>query len=126
MNSLVGEEDDLMNMHNDNTQMYEQCKQHMHAYVHADLNDGTSVDGIITGLDDEFVYLAVPTMDSNNVPNQADDNYRQYGYGYPGYGYGGPGYGYGGPSYGYGRPRPFRRLILPLAALTAISLLPWY
>lgn len=62
-----------------------------------------------------------------------------FGYGYPGYGpwYGGYG-GYGGygayggyPVYGFGgygfpRRRRFQRLILPLAALTAISLLPYY
>ncbi|EHS56994.1 hypothetical protein WG8_3264, partial [Paenibacillus sp. Aloe-11] len=40
---------------------------------------------------------------------------------YPPYGYG-YGYGYGFP---YGRRR-FNRLILPLAALTAIALLPYY
>ncbi|MGF7046091.1 hypothetical protein J2T13_000553 [Paenibacillus sp. DS2015] len=40
------------------------------------------------------------------------------GYGYPGYGYG----GYGYPPYG----RRFNRLILPLAALAALSLLPYY
>ncbi|MHA6251682.1 hypothetical protein [Oceanobacillus sp. CAU 1775] len=108
-----------MNMYNDTNKMYEQCKQHMHAYVQADLNDGTSVDGIITGLDDEHVYLAVPNVDAGYESHQMGDDSRQFGYGY---GY--PGYGYGG--YGYGRPRPFRRLILPLAALTAISLLPWY
>lgn len=49
-----------------------------------------------------------------------------FGYGYPGYGYG---YGYGFPYYGYpfyGPRRRFRRLVLPLFALTALSLLPYY
>ena len=116
-----------MSMNNDNKQMYELCKKHMHSYVLAEMTDGTSVDGIITGLDDEYVYLAVPndsnTQESQHM-NDGGHDYRQFGYGYPGYGYGfgGPGYGYG---YGFGRPR-FRRLILPLAALTALTLLPWY
>ncbi|MFM9280739.1 hypothetical protein [Paenibacillus jiagnxiensis] len=50
-------------------------------------------------------------------------------FGYPFFGYPGafPGYGYG---YGFGYPfygrRRFNRLILPLAALTAIGLLPYY
>lgn len=107
-----------MNMHNGNNQMYEQCKKHMHAYVLAELNDGTSVDGIITGLDDEFVYFAA-FNDTQTDPVSMDHNYRQFGYGY---GY--PGFGYGG--YGYGGPGRFRRLVLPLAALAAITLLPWY
>lgn len=49
-----------------------------------------------------------------------------YGPGYgPGFGYG-PGYGYGyGPGY-YGPRRRFNRVILPLAAFTALSLLPYF
>ncbi|SDQ88310.1 hypothetical protein [Virgibacillus salinus] len=110
-------------------QMYELCKNHMHSYVLVEMNDGTKVDGIITGLDDEYVYVAVPIgqgdeQHANAYPS--DQQQRQFGFGYPGYGYGVgyPGYGYG---YGFGYPRRrFRRLILPLAALTALSVLPWY
>lgn len=124
--------------------IYELCKDHMHSYVLAEMVDGTKVDGIVTGLDDEYVYLAVPLEQQHcNVPhNQQSYGYpteeipehgypdHLYGYsrygGYPGYGYYGyPGYGYGYPGYGY-PPRRFRRLILPLAALTALSVLPWY
>lgn len=120
-----------------NNQMYEQCKKHMHSYVLAELSDGTTFDGIITGLDQDQVYFAVP-MDSYEAMTmpahhegydygQGQYGYptRQFGYGfgYPGYGY--PGYGYG-PGYGFGRPRRFRRLVIPLAALTALALLPWY
>ncbi|HLR62862.1 MAG TPA: hypothetical protein VK097_10515 [Lentibacillus sp.] len=103
--------------------MYELCKQHMHSYVLAEMNDGSQIDGIITGLDDECVYMAIPLGQDNQMPGYHHDN-RQFGFG--GFGYGYPGYGYSGYGYGYGRPRRFRRLILPLAALTALSVLPWY
>lgn len=42
---------------------------------------------------------------------------------FPGYGYG---YGFGYPYYGFPYRRRFNRLILPLAGLTALSLLPFY
>ncbi|MGJ9459369.1 hypothetical protein [Oceanobacillus sp. CF4.6] len=106
-------------MNNDTKHMYDLCKNHMHSYVLAQTTDGTQFDGIITGLDDEYVYFAVPIEDAQQSHHQDDS--RLFGYGYPGYGY--PGYGYPG----YGRPRRrFRRFILPLAALTALSILPWY
>lgn len=102
--------------------IYELCKKHMHAYVLAETTDGSVIDGIITGLDDDYVYFAVPIDNTDNYD-------RQFGYGYGGgYGYGYPGYGYGyGPGYGYGYPRRrFQRLVLPLAAIATLSLLPWY
>ncbi|MBC5636685.1 hypothetical protein [Ornithinibacillus hominis] len=107
-------------------QVYDLCKTHMHSYVLAQLDDGTSFDGIITGLDDDYVYFAIP-IDSEATPQLQPYmlDQRQFGYGYPGYGF--PGYGF--PGYGgfYGRPRRrFNRLVLPLAALTALTLLPWY
>lgn len=110
---------------NNNTHIYDLCKEHMHAYVLAEMKDGTQMDGIITGLDDEHVYFAVPN-DHESFNYGTDDHMNQerqfgYGFGYPGYGYG---YGYG-PGYGF-PGRRFRRVVLPLAALTAISLLPWY
>lgn len=98
--------------------MYELCRQHIHSYVLAQINDGTKVDGIITGLDDENVYLAVP-----NFGHAREERILPYGYPVYGPGIGYPGYGYGPYPY---RPSPFRRLILPLTALTAISALPWY
>ncbi|MEN2767656.1 hypothetical protein [Ornithinibacillus xuwenensis] len=110
--------------------MYDQCKSHMHSYVLVQLEDGTNFDGIITGLDEDYVYFAVPIdgEEGQQMPNTMDQ--RQFGGwygGYPGYGYGYPGYGYGYPGYGfYGPRRRFRRLVLPLAALTALSVLPWY
>ena len=119
-------------MKNVSKQMYELCKKHMHAYVLVETNDGMVYDGIITGLDDEFVTMAVPNDQNmpSTYPMREEDRqfgYPGYGFGYPGYGYGSsygfPGYGFG---YGYGPPRRFRRLVLPLAALTALALLPWY
>lgn len=102
--------------------IYDLCKEHMHAYVLAEMVDGTQMDGIITGLDDEYVYFAVPMGQEStglyqraHVPHMSDHD-RQYWGGYPGYGYG----------YGYYPPRRFRRLVLPIAALAALSLLPWY
>ncbi len=159
----------------------------MHSYVLAETTDGTKFDGIITGLDDEYVYFAVPvdpTQPDMGLGHLADYTPQQGLAGYtpsysqqteptgyaPGYGqqpgpsgqmpqyaqqpapgsmpmpgypqqpggmrqtddsrYGFPGafgYGYGFPGYGYGfPPRRFARLVLPLAALVALSALPWY
>lgn len=106
-------------MNNDYQHIYDLCKKHMHAYVLAEMVDGSKLDGIITGLDDEYVYFAVPIDQNDHSPDYPSPDYHRQ-FGYPGYGYGYPGYGYGYP------PRRFRRLILPLAALTALSVLPWY
>ncbi|WP_010650024.1 hypothetical protein [Oceanobacillus massiliensis] len=102
-------------MNNDTKHMYELCKNHMHSYVLAQTTDGSQFDGIITGLDDEYVYFAVP-IENNEQSHFGNDNSRLFGYGYPGFGF--P--GYGGPR------RRFRRFVLPLVALTALSILPWY
>lgn len=94
----------------------------MHAYVLAELENGDKIDGIITGLDDEYVYLAVPVNGEHDMESMSMGESRIFGY--PGYGYG-PGFGYGGFYGGY-PPRRFRRLVLPLAGLAALTLLPWY
>ncbi|GAA5416651.1 hypothetical protein Pryu01_01689 [Paraliobacillus ryukyuensis] len=110
--------------------MFDMCKNHMHHYVLLETTDGTTVDGIITDVDEMNVYLAIPNMESDMAYEQ---RFSPYGYGG---GYGG-GYGYGSyPPYGprppYGPYQPyypggrFRRLILPLTALTALSVLPWF
>ncbi|WP_099157186.1 hypothetical protein [Virgibacillus ndiopensis] len=111
-----------MKMNQNYHHIYEMCKEHMHSYVLAEMTDGTKLDGIVTGLDDEYVYLAIPIEQHEHTQGNFNHGYddRQFGYGYPGYGYGYPGFGYGYP------PRRFRRLVLPLAALTALSILPWY
>lgn len=122
-------------MKQDYHHIYETCKQHMHAYVLAEMTDGSKVDGIVTGLDDEYVYLAVPIEayeQEKQSPMHHHSQRSPYGYG-PGFGYGpGSGFpgGYGYPG-GYGPysgtpPRRFSRLIIPLIGLTALSLLPWY
>lgn len=118
-----------MNKKTNHKQIYDTCKNHMHAYVLIETADGQKYDGIITGLDDQHVYLAVPLEDERGEERQFGSSYggSYYG-GSPGYGsYGGYG-GYGGSPY-YGSsypPRRFRRFVLPLTALAALSLLPWY
>lgn len=112
---------------NDYKHMYDLCKQYMHSYVLVESQEGSKIDGIITGLDDEYVYMAVPLEQQTGYENQwgmhsphhphyewESRHDSRWGY-YPGYGY--PGYGPG---------RRFRRLILPLAGIAALSLLPWY
>ena len=128
-----------MKMKHNYQHMYDLCKQHMHSYVLAETHDGSKIDGIITGVDDEYVYMAVPIESQTGhnhweSPSPSPNQYYDWNrYGYPGAGYpAGPGFGgyggYGGAGYGagFGRPGRFRRLVLPLAALTALSLLPWY
>lgn len=108
-----------MNKETKSNSIYELCKEHMHAYVLAEMVDGTVIDGIITGLDEENVYFAVPIDYSTQPLQQPNSLNRQYWGGYgPGPGFGYPGYGYPG--------RRFSRLILPLTALVALSVLPWY
>ncbi|RLL45055.1 hypothetical protein D8M04_09285 [Oceanobacillus piezotolerans] len=103
-------------------QMYDLCKQHVHSYVLAETVDGSTFDGIVTGLDDEYVYFAVPVeagQQHHETSMSASPDYQRF-YGYPGYGSGFPGYGFGRP------PRRFNRLVLPLAGLVALSTLAWY
>lgn len=124
----------------DHKHIYDLCKEHMHSYVLVEMTDGMKFDGIVTGLDDEHVFFAVP-IDPQDQSYQINEShsYRQFGYGSgPGYGYSYPGYGsgpgysysnpgYGYPPYNYGYPGGrFRRLVLPLTAIAALSLLPWY
>ena|SRR5699024_8604982 len=119
----------MMQNSTDHTHIYDVCEQHMHAYVLLEMKDGMETDGIITGIDHENVYVAVPVGEEHQEQmREHRTEERPYG-GYP---YGGSG-GYGGyGSHGgyhgpyYGRPRRFNRLIVPLAALAAVSLLPWY
>jgi len=98
---------------------------YMNQPVKVSVLDGKSYEGIMEAIDGEQVHLLIPI----NIPEgvrEGEDRAFGYpgvgGWGYPGYGY--PGgyaspYGYG---FGYGR-RPFGRLTLPFAALTALTLI---
>lgn len=107
-------------MHQPNQHMHDLCKNHMHSYVLLEISDGSVIDGIITEVDDTHVHVAVP----NDLGTENDERFTPYGYGFPQ----GPRppYGYGPYPYPYPGPGRFRRLVLPLAALTALSVLPWY
>jgi hypothetical protein len=103
----------------DHQEAYALCQQHMHRYVGVQMADGTHHDGIVETVDEHHLYLAVP------IGAAASDQMRAFtpfGYAGYGYGYGYPGYGYPGYYPGYG----YERRILPLAALLALSLLPYY
>lgn len=95
--------------------MYTLCSKHVSRYVQLKTIDGVQIKGFIEHVDYHSVYLLIPDHTDDDL-----NSYR-YGLGYPGYGYGFPGYGYGYPGYGYGYG--LRRLILPLTALAAFSLL---
>lgn len=112
--------------------MHELCRKHMHRYVKVQTVEGCVYQGIIECVDGDHLYLAVP-MGCWPVPNMAR-SVTPYGY-YP---YAGtpyalppnidpayPGY-YPGYYYPYGYGRRFHRLLLPLAALTALALIPYY
>jgi hypothetical protein len=94
------------------------CIKHMYRYVSVTMTDGKVYDGIVENVDDENLYLAVPTGGMDLEQMRA---FVPYPYPYPYYGYPYP-YPY---AYPYGRRR-FVRQILPLAGLLALSLLPYY
>jgi hypothetical protein len=102
--------------------MAELCKKHINKYVLIQTTDGMQYDGIVADVDGEHVVLAVPAGGADFVPPHARA-FAGFG-GYP-YGWGVP-FGYGPYFYPYGYGGRFRRLVLPLAALAAISLLPYF
>lgn len=97
------------------------CKKHMYRYALARTKDGWCCDGFIEHIDKDFVYMAVP------APMQGQRGFYPF---YPGYGpFYGPFYGqFGAPLYPYPYfpRRRFVRQVFPLAALLALSLLPFY
>lgn len=104
------------------SEAYLLCKQHEHRYVGIHMEDGTFHDGIVEMVDEESLYLAVPAGYADQ------EEYRAFA---PGFGYPFGGFSYPFP-YPYPYPYPFFprrrfvRQVLPLAALLAISLLPYY
>lgn len=88
-------------------QVKQHCEKHMHRYVLIQARDGWC-DGIVEHVDDDSVYLAVPYC-------QGEQDNRAF---LP---YGGPIY-----PYPYFPRRRFIRRRFPLAALLALSLLPFY
>lgn len=101
--------------------MYKLCQDHLKKYVLVETVNGEKIEGVIIDLDDNHVYLVVPDQSSYN-----QSSFRQfgvpspYGFGYNPY-YQPYGYGYGYPPGRVG----LRRLILPLTAIAALSLIPW-
>lgn len=88
--------------------IYDTCKRHMHSYVLIETTDGFKTDGIITGLDDTNIYLAVPISNQSGKRRGNTNSAQQFNH------------------HPYFPPRRFRRIIIPLAILATLSLLPWY
>ncbi|MDO7905465.1 hypothetical protein Q5741_03445 [Paenibacillus sp. JX-17] len=108
----------------------EVCGQHVHRYVAVWTVEGKVYDGIVDHVDDEKLYLAVPVGGGEMDDRFPQGEPRAF---VPGYPIPPGGYINAYPSYPvyppYGYPyirRRFNPLILPLATLTAISLLPYY
>ncbi len=99
-----------LNMNVNEQNMYELCKKHLNNYVRVKLNDGNELHGIIVHVDVQTVTIDVPEQAGGM---EAGGRIGGYGYGF---------YPYGGFYPGFG----FRRLILPLAAITALATLPYF
>ncbi len=104
-----------------NEEMMSLCQRYTNYPVNVSLTNGEEFESVIEYVDQENVYVLYP-VDQNEYPMQitqlegfhsANEPHRYgYGYGYP------PPYAYGGF-----RPYGWRRWVLPLTALAAISLL---
>lgn len=107
--------------------MYSLCQQYKHKPVQIQTADQQVFHGIIEEVDDDNVYLIIPEGQSGWMGMAMDQNMRQFGYNpyspYSSYPFSPYSYSY---SYYPYYPSPFRRVILPLAALAAISLLPYF
>lgn len=100
------------------------CEAHMYRYVEVKMADGSHHDGIVEHVDGHWLCLAVPG--AVDYPSRGFVPGPFYPPGFVPYGGFVPppgGYAYG-PVYPY--PRRFSRLVIPLAAIVAISLLPYY
>ncbi|WP_336511509.1 hypothetical protein [Alteribacter salitolerans] len=97
-------------------EMHHLCKDHLYRYVLVTTQDQMQYDGIVENVDDDYLYMAVPVGEIGDSQHLIQGARFYGGYGYTPY----------YPPYYYGPRRRFQRLILPLAALAAISLLPYY
>lgn len=84
----------------------------MNYYVLGQMRDGSQIEGIVEGMDDQGVTMLVPEM----VEEEAMNDDRIYG------GYGGYGGGYGG---GRRRFRRFRRRRFPFAQFVFPFIFPF-
>ncbi|WEG17624.1 hypothetical protein PQ478_03795 [Alkalihalophilus pseudofirmus] len=111
-------------------EMQSLCQQYMNQAVHTQMNGQPAYNGVIENVDNEYLYLLVPVDEFGQYMDLADlmgdDQQNQMVRSYQDQRY--PYYAYN-PYYQpyfypyYPRPRGWNRLILPLAALTAIALL---
>lgn len=97
------------------------CRKHLHHYVQIQTSDGNHYEGYIEHLDYEHIHLVTSAGEQTGqrasypvAIEQGNSDSRQF---YPGF--------YPGFGYPYPYPGGFRRFILPLAALTALSVLPF-
>jgi hypothetical protein len=96
-NSSVAREDERAK------HMYNQCKEYMNYHVLVETKDGKKFDAILMDVKKDKVEMLVPEMMEPESYGQMEDRtYRQP------------------------RFRRFGGLLLPLAALTALSLVPYY
>ncbi len=99
--------------------MYDHCNKHKLHFMHAQLKDGSMVEGILDEYDEDGVTLIIPCGDEMRGSAEEPFDATRQNYGHGGYGGYGPGYGHGGyggygPGYGHGGyggyyPRRFRR-----------------
>lgn len=122
-----------------NGQMFDLCKNHMNKFVQLTTNDNSTFAGIITGLDEDYVHLAVPNWGQSwsqggsqgwgqemvSYCHHCRAYHGMHGGGFHGGGSHGGGH-HGGGFHGGGFPRPFFPFSVPLATLVALSLIPWY
>jgi hypothetical protein len=98
--------------------IYGKCTKYMYHHVMFTMNNGSSFDGIVESVEPDRITVLVG--EDTQDPGSLDLANRQYN------GYDNDNDDYG---YGYGRPRRryrrFRRQVLPLATIAALSLLPY-
>ena len=93
--------------------LYDECKRCMYFHATLKMTDGSEVDGIIENVDPDRIIVLVgeDVMEPEGENKSEGQSQRQYQH------------------YNYGRPRRryrrFRRQAYPLAALAALSLLPY-